>query len=263
MKAYLVAVVMVLCHAAASASGLAAANAALQAKSYAEAIRLYTPLAEAGNAEAQFHLGEMHWYGEGLRQDNAQARAWFEKSAAAGHAAARSALDVMQQRGRLKSDIDFYVSQYDGADLAFSPQQCPAPVFPSRSERKGEIRRTEEAYLRWLDCYNNFVATLNEAMPPGKLIPARIANIMNEQEFTAAQARMDQAYARLSAEARQLAEPVQAQHDAWLAKTEEFVALEAQRFLAAQSAADAAVRRRANTDLLMQQWKPIGQRREY
>lgn len=229
MKSYLAGVLMVLCGAGAMASDLASANKALEARSYAQAIKLYTPLAEGGNAEAQFHLGEMHWYGEGVQQDDALARAWFEKSAAAGHAAANSALQVMQQRALLKSEIDFYVSKYDGAGLAFSPQRCQAPVFPARSESKDEIKRTEGKYLKWQDCYNSFVATLNDAMPPGKLIPSRLAEIMNQQEFTAAQARMDQVYARLSAEASQLALPVQVQHDEWLARTEAFVNLEVHR----------------------------------
>jgi TPR repeat protein len=246
---------------AALAGDRGAANKALEARSYAEAIRLLTPLAEGGNAEALFHLGEMHWYGEGVPRDDAQAKAWFEKAASAGNAQAGGALAVMRQRVALKAEIDFYVSTYDGADLAFAPSRCPVPVFPVRSERKADITRLGDEYNHWLSCYNTFVATLNSAMPPGKLIPAKVADIMNEQEFAMAQARMDQAYTRLGTEARLLAAPVQAQYAEWLAKTEGFVTLEHQRFEAARVAADAAVRRRANTDLGMTGYMPVRDRK--
>lgn len=263
MKKLMAGLTISLACAAALAGDLADANAALEARSYAKALALYTRLADGGNADAQFHLGEMHWYGEGLQQDDAQAKAWFGKAAAAGHTGAKNALEVMQQRIALKAEIDFYVSQYDGAGMAFSAQRCPAPAFPGRSERKADIRRLDGEYGKWLECYNQFVATLNDAMPPGKLIPARIADIMNEQEFTAARARMDQVYARLSQEARALAAPVQSQYAEWLARTEEFANLENQRFLAARAAADAALRRSSNTDLGKPGYTPLAQRREY
>ena len=48
----------------AHADELADANALFQKKAYPQALQLYTKLANAGNAEAQLHLGEMYWYGE-------------------------------------------------------------------------------------------------------------------------------------------------------------------------------------------------------
>ena len=38
--------------------------------------------AAAGDAAAQFELGILYYYGQGVTQDYAQARAWFEKAAA-------------------------------------------------------------------------------------------------------------------------------------------------------------------------------------
>ena len=51
--------------------------------------------AEAGNAEAQFQLGKMYKYGEGVGQDIQKARYWWEKAAAQGHRGAREALSNM------------------------------------------------------------------------------------------------------------------------------------------------------------------------
>lgn len=46
------------------ADDLADANKLLENKAYPQALAAFTKLANAGNAEAQFHLGEMYWYGE-------------------------------------------------------------------------------------------------------------------------------------------------------------------------------------------------------
>ncbi|MBQ6972917.1 MAG: sel1 repeat family protein [Synergistaceae bacterium] len=51
--------------------------------------------AEAGNAEAQFQLGKMYKYGEGVGQDIQKARYWWEKAAAQGHRLARQALQIL------------------------------------------------------------------------------------------------------------------------------------------------------------------------
>ena len=56
--------------------------------------------AEAGDAEAQYTLAEMHLLGQGVPQDCAGARHWFEKAAAQGHAGAQRGLGEMFATGR-------------------------------------------------------------------------------------------------------------------------------------------------------------------
>ena len=56
--------------------------------------------AEAGMAEAQFSLAEMHLLGQGVPQDCTEARRWYEKAAAQGHAGAQSGLGEMFAAGR-------------------------------------------------------------------------------------------------------------------------------------------------------------------
>jgi len=42
--------------------------------------------AKAGDQQAQYDLGQLHWYGDTVKRDAAKAVEWFRKSAAQGHA---------------------------------------------------------------------------------------------------------------------------------------------------------------------------------
>ena len=111
------------------------AKAAYQRGDYATAVRLWRPLAEQGDAraqysvgwmyengrgvphdygqaldwlrkaadqgfaEAQFETGVMYAHGEGVPQDYAQALVWFRRAADQGFAAAQGAIGEMYQRG--------------------------------------------------------------------------------------------------------------------------------------------------------------------
>src|SRR6266571_6458393 len=99
MKKYLLCLALTLVlGSAAHADELADANALFAKKAYPQALQLYTRLANAGNVEAQRHLGEMYWYGEAGAIDNVKADGWFRKAAAKGDKVAIATLDVMQQR---------------------------------------------------------------------------------------------------------------------------------------------------------------------
>jgi uncharacterized protein len=56
---------------------------------YATALRLLRPLAEQGEANAQYNLGLMFDNGQGVPQDYATAVSWYRKAAEQGHAAAQ------------------------------------------------------------------------------------------------------------------------------------------------------------------------------
>jgi hypothetical protein len=58
---------------------------AYRAGDYATALSELQPLAEAGEADAQFALGEMYLKGLGVVQDFGNASAWFAKAAETGH----------------------------------------------------------------------------------------------------------------------------------------------------------------------------------
>ncbi len=67
---------------------------------YATALREFRPLAERGDAKAQYHLGVMYSKGEGVPQDDAKAVKWYRKAAEQGHASAQNNLGVLYFKGK-------------------------------------------------------------------------------------------------------------------------------------------------------------------
>ena len=55
--------------------------------------------AQAGDAEAQFELGWMYYYGDGVKQDSAEAVKWFSLAAGQGLAQAQHNLGWMYDEG--------------------------------------------------------------------------------------------------------------------------------------------------------------------
>ena len=66
---------------------------------YATALRELTPLAEQGNAAAQYYLGNMYEYGDGVPQDYKTAVKWYRLAAEQGDAYAQSNLGWMYAFG--------------------------------------------------------------------------------------------------------------------------------------------------------------------
>ena len=80
---------------------------------YATALRLWRPLADLGDADAQINLGVMYANGEGVPQDYAQAVAWYRKAADQGIAEAQNNLGVMYANGQgVPHDYEVAVSWY-------------------------------------------------------------------------------------------------------------------------------------------------------
>ena len=67
---------------------------------FAKALREWRPLAEQGEARAQFYLGMLYENGDGVPEDYEKAREWYEKSAAQGDANAQFYLGLMSAFGR-------------------------------------------------------------------------------------------------------------------------------------------------------------------
>ena len=66
---------------------------------YATALRIWKPLAEQGNASAQFGLGVMFYDGIGVPQDYKTALKWYKLAAEQGSANAQYQLSVMYGLG--------------------------------------------------------------------------------------------------------------------------------------------------------------------
>ncbi len=65
---------------------------------YATALKEWRPLAEQGDASAQHNLGWMYHLGQGVPQDDVQARMWLNLAAAQGNELARINRDRLTQQ---------------------------------------------------------------------------------------------------------------------------------------------------------------------
>src|SRR5260221_4740959 len=80
--------------------------AAAQKADYATALRLWRPLAEQGNSDAQFYLGGMYDAGKGVQQDEPVAVFWVRKAAEQGNSNAQIGLGLMYENGRRRLPPD-------------------------------------------------------------------------------------------------------------------------------------------------------------
>ena len=100
----------------ATAGPLEDARVAAEHRDYATAIRLWVPLAEQGNLDAQHNLGVAYEYGHGVTRDHAAAASWFRKAANQGLAAAQLSLGVLYENGLgVPQDFATAVSWYQKA----------------------------------------------------------------------------------------------------------------------------------------------------
>ena len=67
---------------------------------YATAARIWGPVAERGNARAQYYLGAMYAYGKGVSRDYQKALAWYSRAAEQGDVASQYNLAQMYRTGR-------------------------------------------------------------------------------------------------------------------------------------------------------------------
>lgn len=212
----------------ASAGPLEDADKFLAAKAYDKALPIYAKLAEAGNTEAQFRLGEMYWYGDGTAVDIKAATSWMQKAAARGHAGAVESLAILKQRELRAADIAYWTTTYKGEDLASGKYNCPVPVIPELSRTNTEIKATADAYAQWQVCYNGFVADLNGPMAPARRIPADIAKLMTPREAEQAAARLNDVYSSVINTSQDNATRIVTQYSTWQGATERVVAIDNQ-----------------------------------
>lgn len=71
-----------------------------KAGDYAAALKQWRPLAEQGNAVAQFNLGEMYAKGLGVPQDDTEAMRWYRLAAEQNHSGAQYALGERYANGQ-------------------------------------------------------------------------------------------------------------------------------------------------------------------
>jgi len=78
-----------------SAQSVRAGIEAWQHADYDAAVRIWRPLAEKGDADAAFNLGQAYRLGRGVPTNLGAAATWFERAAAKGHVDAQTTLGLM------------------------------------------------------------------------------------------------------------------------------------------------------------------------
>ena len=69
--------------------------AAWQKRDFTTAVAIWRPLAEAGDADAAFNLGQAYRLGRGVKVELARAQRWLEQAARAGHLDAQTTLGLL------------------------------------------------------------------------------------------------------------------------------------------------------------------------
>jgi len=101
---------------------------------YATALKLYRPLAERGNADAQAFLGYLYAVGNGVRQDYAEAAKWYQLSAAQGDIYAQVNLAGMYENGQgVPQD---YVMAHMWFNLAAAKGNIPSEAYRENLAQK-------------------------------------------------------------------------------------------------------------------------------
>lgn len=211
------------CSQAAFASELTDADALFAKQAYARALPIYTKLANAGNPQAQLRLGEMYWHGEAGAIDVQKAEAWFRKAAANGNPKAAAVLELMRQREARRSDIVYWTSKYDGADLKSGAFSCPMIRVPAVSKTNEEIAAVTARMTAWQDCYNGFVRNLNASSPLVTHVPPDVVKLFNQEELDRATRYLDDLQVRLSEDAKITAKLALADFAAWRSATDAYV----------------------------------------
>ena len=240
MKKWMLTTCALLCLGPVRADELADAQLLWEKRDFARAFQSFSVLAKAGNSAAQLQLGEMYGFGEGTPEDAGQAAYWLNQAAAAGSPEAAASLALVRERGAHRTEIAYYVSNFDGAALSYAKQGCLRPVFPARSTTNAEIEAVNGVARAWRDCYGRFAAALNGALPATNTIPPALLKLMNNDEFKRAEQLIGATYTRIAADAQTIADQIGTENEAWKRATEEYVATNNQ-VLKAKLAADALI----------------------
>jgi len=78
-----------------SAQSVKAGIDAWQKSDYSEAVAIWRPLAEKGDADAAFNLGQAYRLGRGVPLNIGAAQTWFERAASQGHVDAQTTLGLL------------------------------------------------------------------------------------------------------------------------------------------------------------------------
>ncbi len=145
-------------HVAYCAADLQMAELAVRRGDFVKGYELYHAAAIAGDAEAQYQLGNLYSLGKGVEVDEGTAKMWWEKAAASGHAASQYSLALLL----MSTSPDEAQALMEAADEA---GYRPAKLYLSRAPVN---TRTKELSIneQWFSAAaKNRVAELKTVFP--------------------------------------------------------------------------------------------------
>jgi TPR repeat protein len=87
------------------------------AQNYDEAVRIWRPLADRGDADAQYNIAQAYFLGRGVPQNMVLAEQWYERAARQGHAEATANYGLLLfQNGRRQEAIPYITRAADAGD---------------------------------------------------------------------------------------------------------------------------------------------------
>lgn len=130
-------------------AGLAEGLAAYDRADYAAALRELAPLAEKGDAAAQYRLGRMASLGQGVPRDPRGAAEWFHKAAEQGLAEAQAALGYLCLIGEGVSQNNDLALAWTRKAAEQGDAQAQFNLAVMHGERYG-IKKNPAESVRWM-----------------------------------------------------------------------------------------------------------------
>jgi TPR repeat protein len=126
--------------------------AAYQAGDFKKAYDIWLPLAEAGNAEAQFRVGRLYHLGEGVQKNIQNAIHWYESAADADHSMASYNLGVTYDFGEdiSKDDAKAFIFYTKAANLCHTSAQRNLGILYAITRTKKRWERDYAEAVKWL-----------------------------------------------------------------------------------------------------------------
>ena len=125
---------------------------------YATALKLWKPLAESGDAIAQYNLGVMYDKGEGVLQDYKEAVKWYRMAAEQGDADAQFNLGKMYRNGEgvvqdfKRAHMWYNIARSNGNDLAVEDIEELSRFMTSSDISKAQDMARKCVYSGYKDC---------------------------------------------------------------------------------------------------------------
>ena len=123
--------------------------------SYDTALKIWMPLAQAGDAEAQTYVGEIFEKGLGVEPQHAMAARWYQLAAEQGHSRAQMNLGALYENGlgvpKDKAKAFEWYSKASGLEAgSFVPGEVQEELETLRQERQ-DLQRERDQLRRTLD----------------------------------------------------------------------------------------------------------------